>query len=114
MLFRSDFHYYAWVDQHNATGLGADTPFATGSNSDALLALNPRTKEWTNFRVPYPLGFYMRGMDARVDDPSPNAGWRGHALYSNYGTHFVWHVEGGKGTKGKIVRFQIRPNPLAR
>jgi hypothetical protein len=110
----SDFHYYAWVDQHNVSGLGANTPFATGSNSDALLALNPQTKQWTYFRVPYPLGFYMRGMDARIDDPSPNAGWRGRALYSNYGTHFVWHIEGGKGTKGKIVRFQVRPDPLAR
>ena len=108
----ADFHYYNWVDQHNVIGLGANTPFATGSNSDSLLALNPQTKEWTTFRIPYPLGFYSRGMDARIDDP--NAGWKGRALYSNYGTHFVWHIEGGKGTKGKIVKFQIRPNPLAR
>jgi len=26
----------------------------------------------------------------------------------------VWHIEGGKGTNGKIVKFQIRPDPLAR
>jgi hypothetical protein len=108
----SDFHYYNWTDQHNIIGLGKDTPFATGSNSDSLIALNPQTKKWTYFRVPYPLGFYARGMDGRVDDP--NAGWKGRALYSNYGTHFVWHIEGGKGTKGKIVKFQIRPDPLAR
>ena len=108
----ADFHYYNWVDRFNIIGLGADTPFATGSNSDALLALNPKTKEWTNFRVPYPLGFYSRGMDGRIDDPK--AGWKGRALYSNYGTHFVWHIEGGKGTKGKIVKFQVRPDPLAK
>jgi hypothetical protein len=108
----ADFHYYNWVDQFNISGLGANTPFATGSNSDALLALNPQTREWTTLRVPYPLGFYSRGMDGRIDDP--NAGWKGRALYANYGTHFVWHIEGGKGTKGKIVKFQIRPNPLAR
>jgi hypothetical protein len=108
----SDFHYYNWVDQHNISGLGANTPFANGSNSDALLALNPQTREWTTFRVPYPLGFYSRGMDGRIDDP--NAGWKGRALYANYGTHFLWHVEGGKGTKAKIVKMQIRPNPLAR
>jgi hypothetical protein len=107
----ADFHYYNWVDQHNIIGLGADTPFATGSNSDSLIALNPQTKEWTYFRVPYPLGFYARGMDGRIDDP--NIGWKGRALYSNYGTHFVWHIEGGKGTKGKIVKFQLRPNPIA-
>lgn len=108
----ADFHYYNWVDQHNVIGLGANTPFMTGSNSDALIALNPQTKKWTYFRVPYPLGFYSRGMDARIDDP--NGGWKGRALYSNYGTHFVWHIEGGKGTKGKIVKFQVRPDPLAR
>jgi hypothetical protein len=108
----SDFHYYNWVDQHNISGFGADTPFATGSNSDALLALNPQTREWITLRVPYPLGFYSRGMDGRIDDPT--AGWKGRALYANYGTHFVWHIEGGKGTKGKVVKFQIRPSPLAR
>ena len=62
--------------------------------------------------MPYPLGFYSRGMDGRIDDP--RAGWKGRALYANYGTHFVWHIEGGKGTKGKVVKFQIRPDPLAR
>lgn len=108
----ADFHYYNWVDQHNISGLGANTPFATGSNSDSLLALNPATREWTTLRVPYPLGFYSRGMDGRIDNP--NAGWKGRALYANYGTHFVWHIEGGKGTKGKIVKFQLRPDPLAR
>ena len=107
----ADFHYYNWVDQHNIAGFGANTPIATGSNSDALLALNPQTREWITLRVPYPLGFYSRGMDGRIDDAS--AGWKGRALYANYGTHFVWHIEGGKGTKGKIVKFQVRPDPLA-
>jgi hypothetical protein len=108
----SDFHYYNWVDQFNISGLGANTPFANGSNSDSLLALNPQTREWTTLRVPYPLGFYTRGMDGRIDDP--NAGWKGRGLYANYGTHFVWHIEGGKGTRGKLVKFQIRPTPLDR
>lgn len=108
----ADFHYFNWVDQHDVIGLGKDTPFVTGSNSDSLIALNPATNKWTYFRIPYPLGFYSRGMDARIDDP--NAGWKGRALYSNYGTHFVWHIEGGKGVKGKIVKFQLRPDPLAR
>jgi hypothetical protein len=107
----ADFHYYNWVDQHNIGGFGANTPIATGSNSDALLVLNPQTKEWVTLRVPYPLGFYSRGLDGRIDDP--NGGWKGRALYANYGTHFVWHIEGGKGTRGKLVKFQIRPNPLA-
>src|SRR5438552_4660103 len=80
----ADFHYYNWVDQHNISLLGQDTPFATGSNSDSLLALNPQTKEWITLRVPYPLGFYSRGMDGRIDDP--NGGWKGRGLWANYGT----------------------------
>jgi hypothetical protein len=108
----ADFHYFNWVDQHNTSGFGPNTPIATGSNSDSLLVLNPQTRQWTTLRVPYPLGFYSRGLDGRIDDP--NGGWKGRALYANYGTHFVWHIEGGKGTKGKVVKFQVRPDPLAR
>ena len=108
----ADFHYYNWVDQHDILGLGANRPIATGSNSDALLVLDPQTRQWVTLRVPYPLGFYSRGLDGRIDDPK--GGWKGRALYANYGTHFVWHIEGGKGTKGKVVKFQLRPDPLAR
>ena len=108
----ADFHYFNWTDSQNIMQLGKNTPFLTGSDSDSLIALNPATKKWTYFTIPYPLGFYARGMDGRIDDV--NAGWKGRALYSNYGTHFVWQIEGGKGTKGKIVKFQIRPDPLAR
>ena len=108
----ADFHYFGWVDQHNVLGLGQDAAVATGSNSDSLLHLNTDTGEWTTLRVPYPMGFYSRGLDGRIDDP--DAGWKGRALWSNYGTHFVWHMEGGKGTLGKEVKFQIRPDPLAR
>ena len=108
----ADFHYYNWGDHYNIAGFGENIPIATGSNSDALLVLNPQTKQWATLRVPYPLGFYHRGLDGRIDDPK--AGWKGRALWANYGTHFVWHIEGGKGTKGKQVKFQIRPDPLAR
>ena len=106
----ADFHYFGWVDQHDVIGLGKDTPILTGSNSDSLIALDPESGEWTYLRVPYPLGFYQRGLDGRIDDPTQ--GWKGRALYSNYGTHLVWHTEGGKGTAGKVVKFQVRENPL--
>lgn len=109
--YPTDFHYFGWVDRFNVSGLGKDTPILTGSNSDSLVALDPATGKWTYLRVPYPLGFYQRGMDGRIDDPQ--AGWKGRGLYANYGTHLVWHIEGGKGTTGKIVKFQIRPDPLA-
>lgn len=107
----SDFHYYNWVDQHDIAGFGPNTPIATGSNSDALLVLDPESGKWTTLRVPYPLGFYHRGLDGRIDDPA--AGWKGRGLWANYGTHLIWHTEGGKGTLGKAVWFQIRPDPLA-
>lgn len=107
----ADFHYFGWVDQHDVIGLGKDTPILTGSNSDALIALDPEAGEWTYLRVPYPLGFYHRGLDGRIDDP--NTGWKGRSLWANYGNHLIWHTEGGKGTVGKVVQFQIRPDPLA-
>ena len=50
-------------------------------------------------------------MDGRIDDP--NAGWKGRGALGELRHAFVWHIEGGKGTKGKVVNFQIRPDPLA-
>ena len=108
----ADFHYYSWVDQYNTLGLGENIPVADGSTSDSLLALDPESGEWTVLRVPYPMAFYSRGLDGRIDDP--NAGWKGRGLWANYGTNYVWHTEGGKGTKSKMVHFQIRPDPLAK
>ncbi len=107
----ADFHYYNWVDQHNTLGLGNNVPIATGSTSDSLLAFLPEQNEFVVLRVPYPLGFYSRGMDGRIDDP--NAGWKGRGVWADYGTNAVWHSEGGKGAKGSLVKFQIRPDPLA-
>ena len=63
-------------------------------------------------RVPYPMGFYAKGMDGRIDDP--NGGWKDRGLWSTYGTRTPFHAEGGKGTTSKVVYFQLRPDPLAR
>ncbi len=63
-------------------------------------------------RVPYPMGFYAKWMDGRIDDPK--AGWKGKGLWSTYATRTPFHVEGGKGTTSKVVKFQLRPDPLAR
>jgi hypothetical protein len=51
-------------------------------------------------------------MDGRIDDP--NAGWKGRAIYADYGPNAVWHMEGGLGTRSAVVKFQLRPDPLAR
>ena len=110
--YNADFHYYNWVDQFNTSGLGPNLPVLTGSGSDSLRVLKPETKEWVTLRVPYPMGFFSRGNDGRIDDP--DAGWKGRGLWSNYATNFVWHTEGGKGTTSKMVHFQVRLDPLAR
>ena len=98
-------------DQFNTLGLGENVPIATGSTSDSLLAFLPEQEEFVIMRVPYPLGFYSRGLDGRIDDP--DAGWKGRAVWADYGTNAVWHIEGGKGTQGNLVKFQVRPHPLA-
>ena len=102
--------YYAWVDQQDTFGLGNDVPIATGNASDALLAL--KDGKFVTLRVPYPMGFYAKGLDGRIDDPAK--GWKGKGLWSTYATRAVHHIEGGKGTTSKIVQFQLRPDPLAR
>lgn len=105
----ADSHYYDWVDQFDTLGLGKNTPIATGNGSDSLLAL--QNGKWVVLRVPYPLGFFAKGMDGRIDDPK--AGWKGKGVWTTWGTRTPFHSESGKGTMPKVVHFQIRPNPLA-
>ena len=102
--------YYTWVDQFNTLGLGEDVPINTGNGSEGLLVLHDG--EWVVLRVPYPLGFYTKWVDGRIDDP--NAGWKGRGLWASVSTRTPFHMEGGKGTTSKVVRFQLRPDPLAR
>ena len=102
--------YYTWVDQHNTFGLGKDVPIATGNESDSLHALVDG--KFIELRVPYPMGFFAKGLDGRIDDP--NAGWKGRELWATYGNRTPFHNEGGKGTLPKVVKFQLRPDPLAR
>ena len=107
----ADFHYYMWVDQFDTLGLGANVPLVNGTTSDSLIALLPETGEMLTLRVPYPLGFYTRGLDGRIDDP--DAGWKGRGVWASNDTIANWHNEGGKGMTSEIVRFQVRPHPLA-
>jgi hypothetical protein len=107
----ADWHYMTWVDQQNVLGLGKDVPILPGTMSDSLVALEPATGKQLVLRVPYPMNFYTRGLDGRVDDQA--AGWKGRGLWADYGGVPLWHTEGGEGTFGKIVKFQLRPDPLA-
>jgi len=102
--------YYTWVDQFDTFGLGKNVPIATGNMNDALLALVDG--KFVTLRVPYPIGYFTKWMDGRIDDP--NAGWKGKELWTTFSTRTVFHLETGKGTLPKVVRFQLRPDPLAR
>ena len=101
--------YYTWVDQHNTFGLGENVPMSTGNLNDGLIAL--KDGKMIVLRVPYPMGFYAKGFDGRIDDP--NAGWKGRGLWTTSGDRTPWLMEGGKGTKPLAVHFQLRPDPLA-
>ena len=68
--------YFTWVDQFDTLGLGRNVPIDTGNASEGLLAL--KDGKWVVLRVPYPMGFYTKSLDGRIDDP--NAGWKGRGL----------------------------------
>jgi hypothetical protein len=102
--------YYTWVDQFDTFGLGKNTPIDTGNESEGLLAL--KDGKFVILRVPYPMGFYTKWMDGRIDDA--NAGWKGRGLWACVSSRAPFHQETGKGTPSKVMKFQLRPNPLAR
>jgi hypothetical protein len=63
-------------------------------------------------RIPYPLGFFTKNVDGRIDDA--NAGWKGRAVWTTSGTRNNFHSGyGGKELPPKVFKVQIRPNPLA-
>jgi hypothetical protein len=101
--------YYTWVDQHNTLGLGANVPIATGNLFDGVHALVD--DKFVTLRIPYPLGFYAKGLEGRIDDAA--GGWKGRGLWITSGDRTPWHKEGGKGMKPLVVYFQVRPSPLA-
>jgi hypothetical protein len=102
--------YYTWVDQFDTLGLGRNVPIDTGNASEGLLVL--KDGKWIVLRVPYPLGYYTKWLDGRIDDA--NGGWKGRGLWSTVSTRAPFHMETGKGTTSKVVRFQLRPDPLAK
>ena len=106
----ADSPYYTFVDRFNMLGVGNNVPMATANQAEALVAMVDG--RFQTLRVPYPMGFYAKGFDGRIDDP--NAGWKGKGIWSTFATRTPFHVEGGKGTTSKIVKFQVRPNALAK
>jgi hypothetical protein len=101
--------YYTWVDQHNTVGLGENVPISTANLSDGFVALV--NGKMVSLRIPYPMGFYAKGLDGRIDDA--NAGWKGRGLWSTNGDRTPWLMETGKGSYPRAVHIQVRPDPLA-
>jgi len=101
--------YYTWVDQHNTLGLGDDVPISTANLEDGFVAL--KDGQMVMIRIPYPMGFYAKGLDGRIDDP--NAGWKGRGLWTTNGDRTPWLMETGKGSRPRAVHIQFRPDPLA-
>jgi hypothetical protein len=108
--FSVESSYYTWVDQHDTLGLGKDVPIATGNLFDGVHARVGA--KMVTLRIPYPLGFYMKGVEGRIDDP--DAGWKGRGLWVTSGDRTPWLMETGKGTRPLVVHFQTRPDPLAK
>jgi hypothetical protein len=105
----ADSAYYNFVDRFDMLGMGKDVPLATGNLSEGLLVLSDG--KFLTLRVPYPMGYYSKGLDGRIDNP--NGGWKGKGIYTPISTRAPFHMEGGKGTTSKLVKFQMRPDPLA-
>ena len=93
-------------------GLSENVPTYASMNADSMEIFDPTTKQFTTLRVPYPLSFFARSGTGRVDNP--NTGWKGKGFWASYSTYASWHIEGGKGTLPKAVKFQMRPSPLAK
>ena len=79
------------MDRYNTLGLGPNVPIAEANGGGALLALV--NGNFVNIHVPYPMGFFSKNVDGRIDDP--NTGWKGRGPWTTTGTRTVFHNEGG-------------------
>jgi len=105
----AEHSYYIWVDRLNTLGLGANVPIASTNGGESLTAIVDG--KFVTLRVPYPLGFFSKNVDGRIDDP--NAGWKGKGLWTTFGSRAPFHNEGGIQNSPKLYKVQMRPDPLA-
>jgi streptogramin lyase len=104
----TEYPYFLWVDQFDTLGMGKDMVIVTGTSSDALFIFDPKTERFSTFRMPYPLPFFTRGLDGRIDDA--RAGWKGRGLWASYNSYLPKYSE---TRMGYVAHIQLRPNPLA-
>jgi len=102
----AEVSYTAWVDWSGILGLGRNVPIAMGNGADAVHALVKG--EFVTLYIPYPQGAFPKGIDGRIDNES--AGWKGRGLW----TTSAFRGERGNDERPKVVKLQMRPNPLAK
>jgi hypothetical protein len=78
-----------------------------GNLNDGLIAFEDG--KMITLRVPYPMGFYAKGFDGRIDDPQ--AGWKGRSLWSTSGDRTPWLMEGGKGSQAARRALPVAARP---
>ena len=110
----TDMLYLTNIDHHDALGLGKDVLLSGDVNADSFAVLQPQNGQMKalTLRVPYPLGFAARHVAGRIDDPK--TGWKGKGMWTSYSMYTPWHQEGGKGSRPKVVKLQVRPDPTAK
>ena len=91
-----DMHYYNFVDSSTRSVSDRTCRSRTAPTPTRCSRCCP-TAVGSCCACRIPSAFFSRGMDGRIDDP--NGGWKGRALYADYGQNAVWHIEGGKGTR---------------
>ena len=105
----AEISYYVWVDLDNVLGFGRNVPIAMGNGSDSIMPFVDG--KFVVLRMPWPSGVFPKNIDGRIDDPE--AGWKGRGLWTTTGTRVNWHLEGGKSNYPKVIKLQLRPDPLA-
>ena len=106
----AEARYYTWVDQHDTLGLGKDVPIATGNQNDSLIAL--KDGKMINLVVPYPMGFCAKGLDGRIDDRQCRL--EGPRRVVEHRQPHALPPRRRQGQEPKVVKFQLRPDPLAK
>ena len=92
----TEYPYFLWVDQFNASGLGQNTVIVTGTSSDSMLIFDPKAETFSVVRMPYPMPFFTRGLDGRIDDA--RVGWKGRGLWASYNSYMPRFSETRMGT----------------
>jgi hypothetical protein len=72
-------------------GLGKNTVIVTGTTTDSMLIFDPKKETFSVFRMPYPMPFYTRGLDGRIDDAK--AGWKGRGFWMTYSSYLPKFTE---------------------